>query len=94
MKALTTNGLTKLIQLIKSSFISNTDTVTTNTVTLATVATSGSYNDLSNTPSLSGYQTTANLVTSVSSSSTDNQYPSAKLFYDTVGNIETLINAL
>lgn len=43
---------------------------------------------------LSGYQTTSNLVTSVSSSSTDSQYPSAKLFYDTVGDIETLINAL
>lgn len=52
MKALTTAGLTKLIQLIKSSFISNTDTVTTNTVTLATVATSGSYNDLSNQPTI------------------------------------------
>ena len=52
MKALTTAGLTKLIQLIKSSFISNTDTVTTNTVTIATVATSGSYNDLSNKPTI------------------------------------------
>ena len=39
-------------------------------------------------------QTTTNLVTSVSSASTDSQYPSAKLFYDTVGDIETLINAL
>ena len=39
-------------------------------------------------------QTTTNLVTSVSSSSTDSQYPSAKLFYDTCGDIETLINAL
>lgn len=52
MKALTTVGLTKLIQLIKSSFIKTTDTVTTNTVTLATVATSGSYNDLSNKPTI------------------------------------------
>ena len=39
-------------------------------------------------------QTTTNLVTSVSSSSTDAQYPSAKLFYDTCGDIESLINAL
>ena len=39
-------------------------------------------------------QLTTNLVTSVDSSSTDSQYPSAKLFYDTVGDIETLINAL
>ena len=123
------------------------DGVSTSEVTLATVATSGSSNDLSNKPTiptvnnatltiqkngsnvatftanassnitanisvptntneltngagfitssaLSGYQTTANLVTSVSSSSTDSQYPSAKLFYDTVGNIETLLAAI
>ena len=43
---------------------------------------------------LSGKQDTSNLVTSVSSASTDSQYPSAKLFYDTCGDIETLINAL
>ncbi len=85
---------------------------------LATVATSGSYNNLDNKPiiptttssvtsgstaaltsggaytALQRYQTTENLVTSVSSSSTDSQYPSAKLFYDTCGDIETLINAL
>lgn len=50
MKVLSTDGLTKLIQLIKNSFISVDDTVTTNTATLATVATSGSYNDLSDKP--------------------------------------------
>ena len=49
---------------------------------------------IQNKPNLSGYQTTSNLVTSVSSSSTDSQYPSAKLFYDTVGNIETLLQAV
>ena len=227
MKVLSTDGLTKLIQLVKSAFISVDDTVATNEVTLSTVATSGRYNDLTNIPTsllkntstgatsltilgtatnktyainignssqatgnygvslgvfsyangsqalglgyyaratanyaiqlgkgtnstastlyvgfnnsnyllldgttglipdarissniarsadiptttsdltndsgfitssaLSGYQTTSNLVTSVSSSSTDSQYPSAKLFYDTCGDIETLINAL
>ena len=47
-----------------------------------------------NTGAITGLQTTGNLVTSVSSSSTDSQYPSAKLFYDTVGNIETLLQAL
>lgn len=92
MKVLTTAGLTKLIQLIKSSFIKTTDTVTTNTVTLATVATTGAYSDLTGIPSLSGYQTTANLVTSISSSSTNSQYPSAKCVYDIVGNIETLLS--
>ena len=36
-------------------------------------------------------QTTANLVTSISSSSTDTQYPSAKCVYDIVGNIESAL---
>ena len=52
MKVLSTEGLTKLIQLIKSAFISVDDTVSTNTVTLATVATSGSYTDLSDKPTI------------------------------------------
>lgn len=43
---------------------------------------------------LSGYQTTANLVTSVSSSSTDSQYPSAKCVYDIVGDIETALHRI
>lgn len=46
------------------------------------------------TGDVNGLQTTANLVTSVSSASTDSQYPSAKLFYDTVGDIETLLAAI
>lgn len=41
-----------------------------------------------------GMQNAENLVTSISSSSTDTQYPSAKCVYDIVGDIETLINAL
>ena len=36
----------------------------------------------------------SNKVTSLSSASTDTQYPSAKCVYDIVGDIETLINAL
>lgn len=47
-----------------------------------------------NTGAITGIQTTGNLVTSVSSSSTDSQYPSAKLFYDTVGNIESLLASI
>ena len=44
--------------------------------------------------SLDGKEETSNKVTSLSSSSTDTQYPSAKCVYDIVGDIETLINAL
>lgn len=38
---------------------------------------------------LSGYQTTANLVTSVTSTSTDSTYPSAKCLYDALQNVTT-----
>lgn len=79
MKILSTEGLTKLIQLIKSNFISKDDTVTTNTVTLADVATSGDFDDLINKPSavtestVSGWGFTKNTgtVTSVNNTQPD-----------------------
>lgn len=52
MKVLSTEGLTKLIDLIKSNFISSADVETTNEVTLATVATTGAYSDLSGKPTV------------------------------------------
>ena len=39
-------------------------------------------------------QTKSNLVTNISSSSTDTQYPSAKCVYDIVGDIESAINTI
>lgn len=39
-------------------------------------------------------ETANNKVTSLSSSSTDTQYPSAKCVYDLVGNIETILETL
>ena len=44
--------------------------------------------------SIANMQTTGNLVTSISSSSTDSQYPSAKCVYDIIGDIETLLQAV
>lgn len=41
---------------------------------------------------ITNMQTTTNLVTSVSAQSTDAQYPSAKLFYDTIGTLESALN--
>ncbi len=41
-----------------------------------------------------GYETTSNKVTSLSSSSTDTEYPSAKCVYDIVGNIESLLGGI
>lgn len=43
---------------------------------------------------LSGYEQTSNKVTSISSSSTDTQYPSAKCVYDIVGDIETALHTI
>lgn len=57
-------------------------------------------NDLTNgagyitSSALSGYLTTSDIVSSVSSSSDNTKAVGAKLFYDTCGDIETLINAL
>lgn len=39
-------------------------------------------------------ESTSNKVTSLSSSSTNTQYPSAKCVYDIVGDIETLLAAI
>lgn len=46
------------------------------------------------TGAVKGLQTTGNKVTSLSSSSTDTQYPSAKCVYDLVGNIEALLASI
>lgn len=43
---------------------------------------------------VSGYLPLTSVVTSISSSSTDSQVPTAKCMYDIVGDIETLLGAL
>lgn len=43
---------------------------------------------------ISDKENTSNKVTSISSASTDTQYPSAKCMYDIVGNIESLLEAM
>ena len=56
----------------------------------------GAIRQWSNTyiPDISGKESTANKVTSLSSSSTDTEYPSAKCVWDMVGDIETLLAAI
>ena len=46
------------------------------------------------TGAVTGLQETSNLVTSLSASSTDLQYPSAKCVYDLVGNVESLLASI
>jgi hypothetical protein len=43
---------------------------------------------------ISGKENTSNKVTSLSSSSTDTQYPSAKCVYDLIGDIETILASI
>ncbi len=43
-------------------------------------------------PDISTLESTTNKVTSLSGSSTDTQYPSAKCVYDLVGDVESLLN--
>ena len=47
---------------------------------------------IKNKPSLTGYEVTQHKVTTISSESTDEQYPSAKCVYDIVGNIESVLD--
>ena len=54
-------------------------------------ATEDALGNKADTSDLEDKQDKSNLVTSLSSSSTDTQYPSAKCVYDIVGNIETLL---
>lgn len=60
------------------------------TVTAANIASALGYTPAND----SAVEHTANKVTSLSSASTDTQYPSAKCVYDLVGDIETLLAAL
>ena len=69
----------------QSTINTNIDTALSgkaNSSSLSTVATTGSYNDLTNKPtipSISGLEETANKVTSWSTTTTDAHYPSEKL---------------
>lgn len=63
MKVVSTEALTKLIQLVKSTFIKVDDVVEVSEIDLATVATSGSYNDLTNKPTAgTGIDVTNNVI--------------------------------
>lgn len=94
----TVNDATLTIQKNSSTVATFTANASSNVTANISVPTKVS--DLTNdsgfitSSSISSMQTTSNLVTSVSSSSTDSQYPSAKLFYDTCGEIENAINTI
>lgn len=80
------NGKTSNVGTITGITMNGASKGTSGVVDLGTVITS--HQDVS------GKENTSNKVTSLSSSSTDTQYPSAKCVYDLVGDIETLLAAI
>lgn len=63
------------------------------TITDATGTTTAEVSD-GTTPDISGKEDKSNKVTSLSSSSTDTEYPSAKCVYDIVGDVESILTIL
>lgn len=77
-------GFTKNVGTITEITMNGSSKGTSGVVDLGTVITS--HQDIS------GKENTSNKVTSLSNSSTDTQYPSAKCVYDLIGNIESLLS--
>ena len=73
--------------------VAKSGTIATITITDKNGTTTASVSD-GTTPDISGKEDKTNKVTSLTSSSTDTQYPSAKCVYDIIGDVETLLNAL
>ena len=64
---------------------------------LSQLAVNGTTYDLKDSTARTGLnskENTTNKVTSLSSSSTDTQYPSAKCVYDIIGDVESALAAL
>lgn len=55
---------------------------------------SGAYADLTGKPDLSSYEISTRKTTSLSSASTDAQYPSAKCVWDLIGDVGTVISSI
>lgn len=96
--AYTSDIPTKVSDLTNDSgYTSNAGTITGITMNGASKGTSGVVDlgtVITSHQDISGKENSSNKVTSLSSSSTDTQYPSAKCVYDIVGNIETLLSQI
>ena len=78
-------------------FTKNTGTITGITMNGASKGTSGVVDlgtVITSHQDISRKENTSNKVTSLSASSTDTEYPSAKCVWDLVGDIETLLAAI
>ncbi len=69
--------------------LSNYVTTSSLNSTLSNYVTNSSLNN-----TLTNYELKSNKVTSLSSASTDNEYPSAKCVYDIIGDVESLLGGI
>lgn len=92
-KVLDNTGLGYLITKMKAAFWPKADVVT---VTLADVATTGSYNDLTNKPTIPTVPTISTDISADATSDTKTASPKAvKTYVDNMcGDIETLLAAI
>lgn len=91
MKVVSNDGLTKLIQLCKNNFISTSDTVTASTVTLATVATTGDFDDLIHQPTIGNGTITVTQGGVTKGTFTVNQTSNTTLALDSGGGSTVII---
>ena len=78
-----------------AGYTTNIGTITSVKMNGSTVSSSGEADlgtVITSHQDISGKENTSNKVTSISSSSTDTQYPSAKCVYDIIGDVESLLS--
>ena len=80
-----------------AGYTTNTGTITSVKMNGSTISTSGEADlgtVITSHQDISGKEDKTNKVTSLSNSSTDTQYPSAKCVYDLIGDVETILTTL
>ena len=85
---------TSAIAANTSAIAANTTNIATNTTAISALGSTVASNTSAIGSIQADYQTTANLITTISSLSTDTTYPSAKCVYDIVGNIEAILRGI
>lgn len=115
LDTISANADVNVIEDIKVNNVSQSIVDKSVNISISSAGISGSYNDLSDKPTIpvvptnvssfnndagyltshqdiTGKENTSNKVTTISSSSTNTQYPSAKCVYDLIGDVETLLS--
>jgi len=93
MKTLSTTSLKKLLNLIKTNFFQKSEAQELTVINIDTTPTSGSQNLITSggtKTALDQKENLSNKVSTLSSSSTNTQYPGAKVVYDQLATKSTV----